>query len=248
MTEAPGHPGEPYFAAVADRLGEAYLRYNFTKGTSQEVAFLIETLRLPPGARILDVGCGPGRHAVALAQAGLSVTGVDVSARFLDIAADAARSAGVRAAFFEVDARRMPFDDEFDAVISLCQGAFGLMGRDDSLVLKRMAEAARPGGRVVVTAFSALYEARHPRSGAAFDADAGLVHELAEITTEDGSSERVDLWTGVYTPRELRLLALGVGLIPEKVWAVEPGGYARRAADLERPELMLVARRPSGRS
>ena len=82
MTEAPGHPGEPYFAAVADRLGEAYLRYNFTKGTSQEVAFLIETLRLPPGARILDVGCGPGRHAVALAQAGLSVTGVDVSARF----------------------------------------------------------------------------------------------------------------------------------------------------------------------
>lgn len=244
MTQVPGHPGEPYFAAVADRLGAGYLRYSFTKGTAQEVAFLVETLRLPKGARILDVGCGPGRHSVALAQAGLSVTGVDVSARFLDIAADAARSAGVGASYFEVDARQMPFDDEFDAVISLCQGAFGLMGRDDSLVLKRMAEAVRPGGRVVVTAFSALYEARHPRSGAAFDADAGLVHELAEVTTEAGASERVDLWTGVYTPRELRLLALGVGLIPEKVWAVEPGGYARRPPDLEHPEFMLLARRP----
>ena len=247
MKQAPGHPGEPYFAAVADRLGTGYLRYSFTKGTAQEVAFLLAVLGLPEGARILDVGCGPGRHAVALARAGLSVTGVDISERFLDIAADAARTAGVRAAFFEVDARQMPFDDEFDAVISLCQGAFGLMGRDDSLVLKRMAEAVRPGGRVVVTAFSALFEARHPRSGVSFDADAGLVHELAEITTEAGTSDRVDLWTGVYTPREFRLLALGVGLIPEKVWAVEPGGYARRLPDLEHPEFMLIARHPTGR-
>ncbi len=248
MTQAPGHPGEPYFAALADRLGTAYLRYSFTKGTAQEVAFLLATLGLPEGARILDVGCGPGRHAVVLAEAGLNVTGVDISERFLDIAAQAARDAGVRAAFFEVDARQMPFDDEFDAVISLCQGAFGLMGRDDSLVLKRMAEAVRPGGSVVVTAFSALREARSPRAGATLDADAGLVHELAEITTEAGTSEKVDLWTGVYTPRELRLLALGVGLIPEKVWAVEPGDYARRPPDLEHPELMLVARRPAERS
>lgn len=244
MTGTPGHPGGAYFAAVADRLGTAYLRYSFTKGTAQEVEFLLATLGLPRGARVLDVGCGPGRHAVALAQAGLEVTGVDVSARFLDIAADAARRAGVRAAFFEVDARQMPFDDEFDAVISLCQGAFGLMGPDDSLVLKRMAEAVRPGGRVILTAFSALYEARNRRAGATFDADAGWVHELADITTEEGASERVDLWTSVYTPRELRLLALGVGLIPERVWAVEPGGYARRRPDLDHPELMLLARRP----
>nr|MBA3348963.1 hypothetical protein [Actinomycetota bacterium] len=53
---------------------------------------------------------------------------------------------------------------------------------------------------------------------------------------------------GVYTPRELRLLALGVGLIPDAVWAVEAGGYARRAPDLDHPELMLLAHRTSGRS
>lgn len=69
----------------------------------------------------------------------------------------------------------------------------------------------------------------------AFDADAGSIHELAAITTKEGATERVDLWTGVYTPRELRLLALGVGLVPEKVWAVEPGGYADRRPDLEHP-------------
>ena len=57
-----------WFEAMADHLGEAYLRYSFTKGTDQEVAFLIETLALQPGMRVLDVGCGPGRHAHALAK------------------------------------------------------------------------------------------------------------------------------------------------------------------------------------
>jgi 2-polyprenyl-3-methyl-5-hydroxy-6-metoxy-1,4-benzoquinol methylase len=89
------HPGDAYFRAVGDLLGSAYLRYNFTKGTDQEIGFLLELLGLAPGSRVLDVGCGPGRHAVALARAGMSVTGVDVSARFLEIAAAEARSADV---------------------------------------------------------------------------------------------------------------------------------------------------------
>ncbi|MFN2389134.1 MAG: class I SAM-dependent methyltransferase [Actinomycetota bacterium] len=242
---APRHPGTPWFGALGDRLGASYLRYSFTKGTAQETAFLLDLFELPSGSRVLDVGCGPGRHAVALAQAGLAVTGIDVSPRFLELAAEAARRAGVGLALFEVDARQMPFDDEFDAVLSICQGGFGLMGDTDALVLRRMAEAARPGGRVVVTAFSAYFEAAAARAGTTFDASAGIVHELAEIVDEDGTSGHADLWTSVYTPRELRLLALGVGLVPEELWAIEPGDWARRPPDLEHPELMLVARKPA---
>ena len=238
------HPGEPYFADVAERLGRSYLRYSFTKGSDQEVGFLLELLKLPAGARVLDVGCGPGRHAVRLAQSGLAVTGVDISRRFLEIAAEDARAAGVKAAFFEVDARRMPFADEFDAVISLCQGGFGLMGADDSVVLRRMMEALKPGGSLVMTAFSALFEARHPRGEATFDADQGVVHEAAPIKDESGAEQPMDLWTSVYTPRELRLLSIGVGLVPEHVWSVSPGDYARRPPDLDHPELLLVAKRP----
>ncbi|MDQ4096074.1 MAG: methyltransferase domain-containing protein [Actinomycetota bacterium] len=241
------HPGDPYFGEVGDFLGRSYLRYSFTKGTDQEVAFLLDVLQLRRGQRVLDVGCGPGRHAVALAHAGLAVTGVDVSSRFLEIAAEAARAAGVSASFFEVDARRMPFDDEFDAVVSICQGAFGLMGGDDSLVLRRMAEALKPGGTLVVTAFSSLFEAAHRRPEASFDADAGVVHEKTTIKDETGAEKEVELWTGVYTPRELRLLAIGVGLIPEHVWSVEPGDFARRPPDLEHAEFMLVARKPPAR-
>ncbi len=245
--KAPDHPGTPYFADVGNFLGNAYLRYSFTKGTPQEVPFLIETLRLRRGQRLLDVGCGPGRHAVAFARSGLAVTGIDVSSRFLELAAESARAAGVSASFFEADARRMPFEDEFDVVVSICQGAFGLMGGDDSIVLHRMTEALKPGGVLVVTAFSALFEASHPRPEAAFDVDAGLVHERTTVKSEAGEEREVDLWTGVYTPRELRLLAIGVGLVPEHVWSVEPGDFARRRPDLEHPELMLVARKaPAG--
>lgn len=243
----PEHPGTPFFADVGDRLGENYLRYSFTKGTDQEVAFLLDLLALPGGARVLDVGCGPGRHLIGLARAGLSVTGIDVSERLLGIARDSANEAGLfgNVSLFECDARTMPFDLEFDAVISICQGGFGLMGQDDGLVLRRMMEATKPGGVVVLTAFSAYFEAAAARPEAHLDVDKGIVHERARIREAGGDETEADLWTSVYTPRELRLLAVGVGLVPEHVWSVEPGDFARREPDLEHPEFMLVARRPA---
>lgn len=242
--KGPEHPGDPYFAPIGDYLGESYLRYSFTKGTEQEIPFLLDVLGLKKGQRVLDVGCGPGRHAVEFAKAGLAVTGVDVSRRFLELAAAQARAAGVAASFFEVDARQMPFENEFDAVVSICQGAFGLMGGDDSLVLKRMAESLKPGGVLVLTAFSSLFEASNPRPEASLDVDAGVVHENTAVKDESGTEKNVDLWTGVYTPRELRLLSIGVGLVPEHVWSVEPGNFARRRPGVTMPEFMLVARKP----
>jgi SAM-dependent methyltransferase len=242
--QVPPHPGDPYFAKAGQRLGRAYLRYSFTKGSDQEAAFLLDLLRLPAGARVLDVGCGPGRHTVPLAKAGLKVTGIDVSLRFLELAAEAARAAGVGAAFFEVDARQMPFEDEFDAVISICQGGFGLMGDDDSLVLRRMMEAARPGGKVIVTAFSAYFSVMNLIPEQSFDAARGIVYEVTKIKDEDGADHEVEMWTSVYTPRELRLLALGVGLLPESVWAVSPGAYGRARPDTNHEEFLLVANKP----
>lgn len=245
MTPAPKpHPGEPYFAPIGDRLGRSYLRYDFTKGSEQEIGFLTELLGPGDGRRLLDVGCGPGRHAVPLARAGWAVTGIDISQTFLHIAAEEARGAGVAMSLFEVDARQMPFDDEFDAVISICQGGFGLMGKDDDLVLRRIAEATRPGGRVVLTAFSAYFSARE-QTDAHLDAASGVVHEVTTIKDPEGAEHTVDLWTGVYTPRELRLLSLGVGLVPEEIWSVAPGDFARRTPDVDHPEFMLVARKPA---
>jgi SAM-dependent methyltransferase len=244
MVDPKPHPASAYFEPIGDRLGRAYLRYDFTKGTSQEVAFLLDLVGPGEGRRLLDVGCGPGRHAVPLAHAGWAVTGIDVSQAFLDIAAVDARSAGVGLSLFQVDARQMPFDNEFVCTISICQGGFGLMGRDDALVLRRMAEATAPGGTVILTAFSSYYSVREQRD-AHLDVDSGVVHEVTTIRDEAGKAHQVDLWTGVYTPRELRLLALGVGLVPEEIWSVAPGDFARRPPDLDHPEFMMVASKPA---
>lgn len=238
-----------WFEDLADHLGPAYLRYSFTYGTEQEVDFLVDALGLAPGARVLDVGCGPGRHAKALARRGMVVHGIDISHRFVELArADAPPGA----TFERLDARAMPFAAEFDLVLSLCQGAFGLPAETgegapvdvDRTILERMATACRPGGRVVVSAFSAYFQVRHLEDADTFDAAAGVNHERTEIRDPDGRVAEVDLWTSCFTPRELRLLAASVGLVPDAVWSVTPGDYAARPPDLEHPEFLLVATRP----
>lgn len=247
---ATGH----WFEPIAEHLGEAYLRYSFTKGTRQEVEHLVATVGLGPGMRVLDVGCGPGRHAHALAARGISVHGIDISQRFIDIAI---ATAPPGATFERLDARSLgdhaAFRGAFDAVICLCQGAFGLMTADgdDETVLAGMAAALRPGGHLVLSAFSAYFAVRHfdgtegsDGTVTTFDADSGVNHERTEVRDEAGSPLTVDLWTGCYTPRELRLLCRSVGLEVVSVASVEPGAYGDERPSTETPEFLVVARRP----
>jgi SAM-dependent methyltransferase len=245
MTEqSPQH----WFEPVAEHLGGAYLRYSFTKGTEQEVGFLVEHLGLVPGRRVLDVGCGPGRHAHALARRGIEVVGVDIAQRFIDLAREHAPDG---ATFERMDARSLPFDGEFDAVISLCQGAFGLVGGGpgtsatavdpDGAVLDGMARALRPGGLLAVSAFSAYFQVRFLDDTDSFDAASGVNHETTVVKDEAGTDASVDLWTSCFTPRELRLLAARAGLVVKHLWSVTPGDYADREPDLEQPEYLMLA-------
>jgi SAM-dependent methyltransferase len=245
LTEPGGSAGsaQHWFEPVADHLGAAYLRYSFTKGTEQEIAFLIDALALDPGARVLDVGCGPGRHAHALAERGFEVVGVDISQRFIDLAAAGAPPG---ATFVRADARALELDPEFDAAISLCQGGFGLQGLDhaDGAVLDGIARALRPGGVCAVSAFSAYFQVRWLEDSDAFDAATGVNHERTVVRDEDGHAADVDLWTTCFTPRELGLLARAAGLEVRDIWSVTPGSYVARPPDLDHPELLLVAAKP----
>jgi len=224
---------------MARHLGRAYLRYSFTQGTAQEVAFLVDALALRPGARVLDVGCGPGRHAHALAEAGYRVVGVDISEEFIELAREGAPPS---ATFVRADARDLAYDAEFDAVLSLCQGGFGLLQGSDDAVLAGMRRAARPGGRIALTAISAYFAIRFLEQGEEFDAASGVLHERTGLRNEEGETAEFDLWTTCFTPRELRLMAARVGLEVEDIWSVGPGDYARRAPDLDHPELLLIGR------
>ena len=228
-----------WFEDLADHMGEAYLRYSFTKGTVQEVDHIVEALGLAPGDRVLDVGCGPGRHAHELARRGIAVHGIDISDRFVEIARAEAPDG---ATFERLDARSLPFDGEFDAVVCLCQGAFGLMtaSGEDDVVVNGMVRALWPGGRLALSAFSSYFVVKY-HDEATFDADTGVSHERTEIRSEAGEPKTVDLWTGCYTPRELRLLLGAHGLDVDSISSVEPGAYGSEPPSIESPEFLVVA-------
>jgi SAM-dependent methyltransferase len=230
-----------WFEPIADHLGSAYLRYSFTKGTSQEVDFVVETLGLEAGDRVLDIGCGPGRHSHELARRGVVVHGIDISQRFIDLARE---SAPEGATFERMDARSMAFSADFDAAICLCQGAFGLMtvADENEAVLAGIALALKPGGMLALSAFSSYFAVKYHDS-ATFDAASGVSHERTEVRDEQGVATEVDLWTTCFTPRELRLLCARVGLDVVDLWSVEPGAYGRTPPSTESPEFLVIARR-----
>ena len=235
--QPPRARGEHWFERIADHTGPAYLRYAFTKGTEQEVVFLIDALGLEPGMRVLDVGCGPGRHARALAARGLEVLGLDISERFIALARDGAPHG---ATFVRGDARAMDYDREFDAVISLCQGAFGLVPGEDGEVLRRMVAALRDGGRGALSAFSAYFQVRWLGEADEFDAESGVNHEVTLVRDPDGNERTFDLWTSVWTPRELRYAMTAADATVEAVWSVAPGAYGRHPPDIDHPEWLVV--------
>jgi len=233
-----------WFDPLARFLGTAYLRNAFTKGTEQEVTFLIDVLGLAQGDRVLDIGCGPGRHALALARRGFEVVGVDRSEEFVGLAREAAT--GLPVTFEVLDVRDLAYEAEFDAAICLCQGGFGLLrGEEDPALIRRFAAALRPGGRLALSAFSAYFAARHLEEGEVLDAGSGVLHERATLRDAAGSEEEFDVWTTVFTPRELVLIAEAAGLEVEGVYGVAPGRYGAAPPSMDVPEHLLVARLPS---
>jgi SAM-dependent methyltransferase len=239
-THGEGH----WFNPLAAFVGGAYLRNAFTKGTVQEIDFLVEALELRPGMRVLDAGCGPGRHSLELGRRGINVVGVDTSPDFLALARADAGDLPVE--FHEADVRELAYADAFDAVICLCQGGFGLLGGGDRelAVVSRFAAALRPGGRLALSAFSSYFVVRHLEPDENFDADTGVNHEHAVVRADDGSERTFELWTTCYTPRELRLVAARAGLAVDGVFGVQPGRYARDQPSIDVPEHLLIAHRP----
>jgi SAM-dependent methyltransferase len=239
-------PGEgAWFNPLAAFLGPAYLRNAFTMGTEQEVAFLVDALGLRAGMRVLDVGCGPGRHSLALARRGMKVVGVDLSPDFIALARNSADAERLDATFEVVDVRDLAYDREFDAAICLCQGGFGLLGgADDELVMERFTGALQPRGRLACSAFSSYFVVRHLEPHDTFDPTTGVNHERASLRDGEGNERDFDLWTTCFTARELRLLAERSGLAVDGVHGVAPGHYGRTPVTLDVPELLLLAYRP----
>src|SRR2546421_8284579 len=116
----------------------------------REVARLIELLKLPVGARVLDCPCGQGRHAHLLAEAGLDVRGADYSRELLARAKK--RGVGSNLRYVRADMRALAarWTGQFDAVVNLFT-SFGFFAdpRDDQRTIAQFARVLKPGGVLV---------------------------------------------------------------------------------------------------
>lgn len=117
----------------------------------KEVAFIKRVLRLSKGAKILDLCCGHGRHTLPLAKIDYQMTGLDLSKNALNMLKESTKRQGLNIRIVRGDMRRIPFKDEFDAVINMFT-AFGYLenSKEDLRVLKQIAKALKPGGKFLI--------------------------------------------------------------------------------------------------
>ena len=161
MSDATTGP-EHWFEPVAEHLGRAYLRYSFTKGTVQEVDFLVAALGLSPGSRVLDVGCGPGRHAHELARRGVPST-ASTSARGSSRSPATTRRRGRRSSGSMPG--RWPSTASSTPSSRCARARFGLMvgerRRTTPWPAPAWRRAVRPGGRLALSAFNAYFAVKY---------------------------------------------------------------------------------------
>jgi ubiquinone/menaquinone biosynthesis C-methylase UbiE len=230
-----------------------YMDNPFTGNTVEEVTFLLDELKLPPGSWILDVGCGTGRHAIELTKRGYQITGVDISTGMLAQAQKTAAEAGVTIEWIQADATQFSTTRLYDAAICLCEGAFGLLNLDqgqadhDLLILRNIYAALKPGGRLVLTTLNGLAKIRRCTQA---DVQSGRFDPLTmielltvECETENGQEE-VTLAERGYLPQELFRLFGEAGLEVEHIWGGTAGNWGHRQIDLDEMEIMVVARKP----
>ena len=211
-------------------------------------------LAAPTGGDVLDLCCGPGRHAVALAKRGLRVTGVDRTQFLLDRAAARAQEAGVSIELVREDMRRFQRPAAFDLVVNLFT-SFGYFDSrdDDRAVLAAIHGNLKPGGVAVFDMASKEYLCAHfqPTLATPPAPDGSFLvqrHQVIEdwarvkndwLLIKDGATRAFTFVVRAYSGQELKDLLAGAGFASVTLFGALDG--RPYGVDLER--LIAVARK-----
>lgn len=221
---------EPWYVKAYDEHYYQVYGDEFTpEQTKADVNGVITLLNLAPGARILDLCCGFGRHSLELARRGYEVTGLDFSPNLLRHAREAAQSENLDVTWIEADMREIPAPAQpYDAVVNLFS-AFGFFGddREEARVAEAVARVLAPGGQALIETVNREIMLRHwmplrwreKPDGTLlldrlrFDSATGTLHTREIIVHPDGrrdeDAHRLRLWT--FT--ELAALLRAAGLV-----------------------------------
>lgn len=221
--------------------------------TAREIDFLTPLLGIAPPARVLDIGCGFGRHSIELARRGFDVVGIDPSAAMITAARQRAAEAGVAPEFHQAAAETFRDVRPFDAAICLFTTLGQLSASGDNLALLGNAfKLLRPGARLAVETPQRDVTVRNmkpferfegPNNVAevtrSFDPGTNVLSEVFEIGA-DGPSERYVLRYRLFSAAELTDLLLDAGFV-----AVEfTNGYDDAPLRTDSPAMLAIANKP----
>lgn len=240
-----------------ESFGKDYLivyKHRDYAGAYREVRAMSAWLAMPKGASVLDLCCGTGRHALALADFGYRVTGMDLSP---DLLAEAKRNDPEgRVRFIRGDMRRVPLDESFDAVVNLFT-SFGYFDRDEDnrRVLGEISRLLRPGGRWLIDFLNPGFVARNlvPHSERQEDGvriverrriEAGFVRKEITLIGPDDRERRYREQVRLYELDDFRAMLKPAALRLEQVY----GGYDSMPYDPQTsPRMIMIGTREERR-
>jgi len=122
---------------------------SWVQDTENQVDFIVNTLGLTGNEHILDLACGYGRHALSLARRGFQITGVDITKDFINDAITNANLECLSARFINADIRDLHFENEYDVVLNLADGAIGYLESDEEnlKIFDVISNALKSGGK-----------------------------------------------------------------------------------------------------
>ncbi len=224
----------------------------FTQHTQQEVEFLLKLYPLSVGARILDIGCGTGRHSIELARRGYRVTGLDFSAGMLAVAKEKAERAKVEVEWVQADATSFNLDTIFDGAICLCEGGVGLLeaGEDgeahDRSIFLNIAQHLKPNAPFVLTTLNGYSLIRQMSdqqiADGRFDPMTMRAHYMDEWSLPEGV-QHVQIWERLFIPPEITRILTECGFAVDNVYGGTAGHWAQRFLSLDEVEAMYIGRK-----
>jgi len=136
---------------------------SWVEHTCEEVNFIVDALCLRGDERVLDLACGFGRHALELARRGYSVVGVDITPAYIADARSTAEQENLAVEFLQADVRTVSFEDEFDVVLNMADGAIGYFETDEEnlKLFDVIGRALRLGGKHLMGVCSAAHARKH---------------------------------------------------------------------------------------